>query len=108
MCARPISSSRTLLRVCTREPIHRKRISAGALNFLMEIDRYKLIEGIGCALPKLHAVVRIDDLNAMTLKDGVMCCHRPMLEQLACTLNCTSLSFRGRQNNAVECELKRA
>ncbi len=43
----------------------------------------------------------VDDLNAMALKVGVICRHRPMSEQLACTSNCTSLNFRGHQNNAV-------
>ncbi len=45
--------------------------------------------------------MRVDDLNAMALKVGVICRHRPMSEQLACTPNGTSLSFRGHQNNAV-------
>ncbi len=43
----------------------------------------------------------VDDLNAMALKVGVICRHRPMSEQLACTPDGTSLSFRGYQNNAV-------
>ncbi len=34
MCARPISSSRALLRVCTREQTHR------VLTILWAIDRY--------------------------------------------------------------------
>ncbi len=33
MCARPISSSRALLRLCTGEPTHCKRFAAGTLNF---------------------------------------------------------------------------
>ncbi len=45
--------------------------------------------------------MRVDDLNAMALKVGVICRHRPMSEQVACTPNGTSLSFRGHQNNAV-------
>ncbi len=36
----------------------------------------------------------VDDLNARALKVGVICSHRPMSEQLACTPN-------GHQNNAV-------
>ncbi len=60
-----------------------------------------LTEGIGCVLPNLHAIVRVDDPNAMALTVGVICRHRPMPEQLACTPNGTSLSFRGHQNNAV-------
>ncbi len=43
MCARPISSSRALLRVCTCEPTHRKRLAAGVLTILWAIDRYKPI-----------------------------------------------------------------
>ncbi len=43
----------------------------------------------------------VDNLNAMALNVGVICRHRPMSEQLACTSNGTSLSFRGHQNNAV-------
>ncbi len=45
--------------------------------------------------------MRVDDLSAMALKVGVICRQRPMPEQLACTLNCTLLSFRGHQNNAI-------
>ncbi len=45
--------------------------------------------------------MRVDDLNAMALKVGVICRHRPMSEQVACTPNGTSLRFRGQQNNAV-------
>ncbi len=45
--------------------------------------------------------MRVDDLNAMALKVGVICRDRPMPEQLVCTANCTSLSFRGHQNNAI-------
>ncbi len=45
MCARPTSSSRALLRVCTREPTHRKRLAAGALNFLWEIDHCRPFSG---------------------------------------------------------------
>ncbi len=45
--------------------------------------------------------MRVDDLNAMALKVGVICRHRPMSEQVACTPNGTSLSCRGHQNNAV-------
>ncbi len=40
MCARPISSSRALLRVRTCEPTHRKRLAAGVLTILWAIDRY--------------------------------------------------------------------
>ncbi len=40
MCARPISSSRALLRVRTCEPTHRKRLAAGVLAILWAIDRY--------------------------------------------------------------------
>ncbi len=36
----------------------------------------------------------VDDLNAIVL-------NTPMSEQLACTPNGTSLSFRGHQNNAA-------
>ncbi len=43
----------------------------------------------------------VDDLNAMALKGGVICRHRLMPEQLACMPKCTSLSFRGHQNNAI-------
>ncbi len=43
----------------------------------------------------------VNDLNAMALKVGVICRHRPMPEQLASTANCTSLSFRCHHNNAV-------
>ncbi len=42
-----------------------------------------------------------DDLKAMALKVGVICRHTPMSEQLACTANCTSLSFRRHQNNTI-------
>ncbi len=45
--------------------------------------------------------MRVDDLNAMVLKVGVICRHMPMPEQLAYTPKGTSLSFRGHQNNAV-------
>ncbi len=45
--------------------------------------------------------MRVDDLNAMALNVGVICRHRPMPEQLACTENCTSFSFRGTKNNAI-------
>ncbi len=41
--------------------------------------------------------MRVDDLNAMALKVGVICRHRPMSEQLSCTPN----GFRGHQNNVV-------
>ncbi len=41
MCARPTSSSRALLRVCTREPTHRKRPAVGMLTILWAIDRSK-------------------------------------------------------------------
>ncbi len=44
MCARPISSSRALLRACTREPIHLKRLAAGVLIIQWAIDRYMLKE----------------------------------------------------------------
>ncbi len=37
MCARPISSSCALRRVCTRELTHRKWLAAGDLNFLWPI-----------------------------------------------------------------------
>ncbi len=37
----------------------------------------------------------------MVLKVGVISRHRPMSEQLVCTPNGMSLSFRGHQNNAV-------
>ncbi len=43
----------------------------------------------------------VDDLNAMALKGGVICRHRLMSEQLTCMPNCTPLSFRGHQNNAI-------
>ncbi len=43
----------------------------------------------------------VDDLNAMALKVFVICRHRLMPEQLTCMPNCTSLSFRGHQNNAI-------
>ncbi len=43
----------------------------------------------------------VDDLNAMTLKGGVICRPRLMPEQLTCMPNYTSLSFRGHQNNAI-------
>ncbi len=39
MCARPISSSRELLRVRTREPTDRKRLAVGVLTILWAIDR---------------------------------------------------------------------
>ncbi len=45
MCARPISSSRALLRVRTREPTHRKRLAAGVLTILWAIDRYTSMRG---------------------------------------------------------------
>ncbi len=61
----------------------------------------ELTEGIGCVLPNQHATVRVDDLNAMALPVAVICRHRPMSEQLACTPNCTSLSFRGHQTNVI-------
>ncbi len=60
-----------------------------------------MTEGIGCGLANLQSVVRVYDLNAMALKVGVICRHRPMPEQLACTANFTLLSFRGQQNNAI-------
>ncbi len=40
MGARPISSSRVLLRVFTLEPTNRKRLEAGVLTILWAIDRY--------------------------------------------------------------------
>ncbi len=43
MCARPISSSRALLRVRTREPTHRKRLAPGVLAILLAIDRCRPI-----------------------------------------------------------------
>ncbi len=43
MCARPISSSRALLRVCTREPTQCKRLPAGVLTILWAIDLYKFL-----------------------------------------------------------------
>ncbi len=43
----------------------------------------------------------VDDLNAMAFKVSVICIHRPMSEQLAYTINGTSLSFQGHQNNAI-------
>ncbi len=45
--------------------------------------------------------MRADDLNAMALTVGVICRHRSMPEQLACTPNSTLLSCRGHQNNAI-------
>ncbi len=33
----------------------------------------ELTEGIGGVLPKLHAVVHVADVNAVTLKGGVIC-----------------------------------
>ncbi len=42
MCARPISSSRALLRVRTCEPTHRKRLAAGVLTIMRAIDRYRV------------------------------------------------------------------
>ncbi len=42
-----------------------------------------------------------DDLDAMALKIGVICRHRPMSEQVARMPNGTSLSFRGHKNNAI-------
>ncbi len=44
MCARPISSSRALLRVRTCEPTHRKRLAAGVLAILWAIDLYNVKE----------------------------------------------------------------
>ncbi len=44
LCARPISSSRALLRVRTREPTLRKRVAAGVLTILWESDRYTLLK----------------------------------------------------------------
>ncbi len=41
MCARPISSSRALLRVRTCELTHRKRLAPGVLAILLAIDRYR-------------------------------------------------------------------
>ncbi len=35
----------------------------------------ELVVGIGCALPKRHVVVRVGDLNAVTLNCGVTCRH---------------------------------
>ncbi len=61
----------------------------------------ELTKGIGCVQSKLHALVGVDDLNAMVLKVGVICRHRPMSEQLVCTPNGISLSFRYHQNDAV-------
>ncbi len=40
MCARPKSSSRALLRVCTRESTHHKLLEAGVLTILWVVDRY--------------------------------------------------------------------
>ncbi len=37
----------------------------------------------------------------MALKVSVICRHRPMFEQLACTVNRTLLSFQGHQGNAI-------
>ncbi len=45
--------------------------------------------------------MRVDYLNAMALKVGVIRRHKPMLEQLACIPNCTSLSLRVHQTNAI-------
>ncbi len=41
MYVRPISTSRALLWVCTREPNHRKWLVTGVLTILWAIDRYK-------------------------------------------------------------------
>ncbi len=41
--------------------------------------------------------MRVDDLNAMFLKVGVM----PMPQQLTCMPNSTPLSFPGHKNNAI-------
>ncbi len=45
--------------------------------------------------------MRVDYLNAMALKVGAIGRHRPMPEQMACMPNCTSLSFRSHQTNAI-------
>ncbi len=45
MCARPKSSSRALLRLCTREPTHHNGLVAGVLPILWTIDRYKRSQG---------------------------------------------------------------
>ncbi len=45
--------------------------------------------------------MRVDHLNAMAFKVGVICHHRPMPEQLTGTPNFASLSFRGQKNNAI-------
>ncbi len=49
----------------------------------------------------LHAVVRVADLNEMTLKVGAICRHRRTPEQLVHAPNATSLNFRSRHNNAA-------
>ncbi len=43
--------------------------------------------------------MRVDYLNTMALKVGLICRHRPMPEQQARMPNCTSLNFRGRYTN---------
>ncbi len=48
MCARPISSSRALLRVRTCEPTHRKQLAAGVLTILWAIDRYRFLPRQPC------------------------------------------------------------
>ncbi len=48
MCARPISSSRALLRVRTCEPTHHKRLAAGVLAILWANDRYSINKEAGC------------------------------------------------------------
>ncbi len=60
-----------------------------------------MTKGIGSVQPKLQATVGVNDLNAVALKVGVICRHRPMPEQLASTAHCTSFSFRSHHNNAV-------
>ncbi len=45
--------------------------------------------------------VRVDYLNTMALKFGLICRHRPMPEQLARMPNCTSLNVLGHQTHLI-------
>ncbi len=52
MCARPISSLRALLRVCTRGQTHPKRLAAGVLTILWAIGLYKPLRGSSTSIRK--------------------------------------------------------
>ncbi len=66
----------------------------------LEIVR-ELTEGIGCVLPKLRAIVRADDLNAMALKVGVICRHGPCPNSWRARQTARRKARRGHQNNAI-------